>query len=93
MQTARLIGRFMHSDQSPAQGEIRILPQSFWHCEKGKLMAYRGAEAVLDDGCFDVKVSVGDYIVVTPFGRWEVTVPSSAQPLFLRDLIAGAKAK
>lgn len=85
MKTQVLAGRFLKTDGTPYEGEVMFIPVDLWEVEEGITWAKRAPRVPLVDGRFEVEVSVGEYRVYTPIGRWVINVKATDRIGYLSD--------
>lgn len=93
--TCTVTGRLLHRNERPVQGLVRFTPHRLWVVRDGITWACLAPETQLaPDGSFSVQVTPTDtdpvwwrYMIETPAGWWEVSVPQNAAGYTLKGLI------
>ena len=92
--TTTVTGSF-HRNGQPVQGLVRFTPSRLWVVHGGITWACLAPEVMLSaDGSFSVQVTPTDsdpvwwrYVIETPAGWWEVSIPACEVGVTLKGLI------
>lgn len=93
--TTTVTGSFQRKDGRPVQGLVRFTPSRLWVVVKDITWACLAPEVQLaEDGSFSVQVTPTDtdsvwwrYLIETPAGWWEVSVPHNEAGYTLKGLV------
>ena len=93
--TTTVTGRLQHRNGTPVQGLVRFTPSRLWVVHENITWACLAPETRLAaDGSFSVQVTPTDtdpiwwrYMIETPAGWWEVSVPHNVAGQTLKGLI------